>query len=301
MGVIVALSIGVPLVLLAGIALPRAPSVGEFILGFLALAAGLLFAWLVFPWDVTSHHLRLALPVLTVIAGLVGFRRIGTRKKGPPPPWQRWVGAGINVGVLALLAGLCWRVLVGYPAPEDAIRLASPLRDGQYVVGQGGGSPLINGHFNVDPQNHALDILALDAAGRRSAWGATADDLEAFSIFGHPVYSPCDGRVVLSVDGLPDLPVGERDRRNLAGNHVVVDCGGAEVVLAHLRQGSVTVSAGQPVSTQTTLGAVGNSGNTSEPHLHIHAERGGPRGVILDGDAVPMLIDGRYLVRGDVL
>ncbi|MND00911.1 Peptidase family M23 [compost metagenome] len=71
-------------------------------------------------------------------------------------------------------------------------------------------------------------------------------------------------------------------------------------MLAHLREGSVSVSEGQLVSTQTRLGEVGNSGNTSEPHLHIHAKRGA-RGDILDGEAVPFTIDGRYLVRGDVL
>lgn len=100
---------------------------------------------------------------------------------------------------------------------------------------------------------------------------------------------------------LIDQVIGRRDRKNLAGNYVLLDCDGTEVLLAHLRQGSVAVASGQNVTQQTVLGAVGNSGNSSEPHLHLHAERGGERGVILNGEAVPMLIDGRYLVRGDRL
>ena len=58
---------------------------------------------------------------------------------------------------------------------------------------------------------------------------------------------------------------------------------------------------GDSVTTKTTLGKVGNTGNTSEPHLHIHAERGGEPGVILDGVAVPFTIAGQFLTRGDVI
>ncbi len=58
---------------------------------------------------------------------------------------------------------------------------------------------------------------------------------------------------------------------------------------------------GDTVVTETIIGQVGNSGNTSEPHLHIHAERGGEPGGILDGSSVPITINGRFLVRGNVL
>jgi murein DD-endopeptidase MepM/ murein hydrolase activator NlpD len=54
------------------------------------------------------------------------------------------------------------------------------------------------------------------------------------------------------------------------------------------------------VTTQTRLGEVGNSGNTSEPHLHIHAVRGGDPGDLMDGEAVPFTLDGRHLVRGSI-
>jgi murein DD-endopeptidase MepM/ murein hydrolase activator NlpD len=45
------------------------------------------------------------------------------------------------------------------------------------------------------------------------------------------------------------------------------------------------------------LGQVGNSGNSSQPHLHLHAERGGEPGEILVGEAVPITLGGRFLVR----
>jgi murein DD-endopeptidase MepM/ murein hydrolase activator NlpD len=82
---------------------------------------------------------------------------------------------------------------------------------------------------------------------------------------------------------------------------VLVECEGVEVVLAHIKQGSLRVEVGDSVTVETVLGQVGNTGNTSEPHLHIHAEQGGEPGVILDGKAVPITIDGRFLVRGDII
>ena len=107
-------------------------------------------------------------------------------------------------------------------------------------------------------------------------------------------------RVLVTVDGLEDLAPGSTDSQNLAGNHILIACEGVEVLLAHMKQGSVRVSAGQYVDVKTLLGEVGNSGNTSEPHLHIHAEQGGEAGVSLNGEAVPITIEGRFLVRGDV-
>jgi hypothetical protein len=114
--------------------------------------------------------------------------------------------------------------------------------------------------------------------------------------------------VVVAVDGLPDLPVPERDREHMAGNHVIVSCdlsarpageGAPEVwvVLGHLRQGSVRVSPGDVVAVGDPLGRVGNSGNTDEPHLHIHAQTPGTTAAPLSGEPLPMLIDGAWLAR----
>ena len=49
------------------------------------------------------------------------------------------------------------------------------------------------------------------------------------------------------------------------------------------------------------IGKVGNTGNTSEPHLHIHAVEGKATGskIIRESMGVPMLFNDRFLVRGD--
>ncbi|WP_337692488.1 M23 family metallopeptidase [Ornithinimicrobium pratense] len=58
----------------------------------------------------------------------------------------------------------------------------------------------------------------------------------------------------------------------LAGNYVVVEVRlGAFVALCHLREGSITVAPGQSVAAGEVVGQCGNSGNSTEPHLHVQA------------------------------
>jgi murein DD-endopeptidase MepM/ murein hydrolase activator NlpD len=84
------------------------------------------------------------------------------------------------------------------------------------------------------------------------------------------------------------------------GNYVVVRCQDVTVLLAHLMKGSVEVEPGREVKKGQPLGRVGNSGNTTEPHLHIHAARLGPRESILSGEGLPIRFEGRFLVRNDL-
>jgi murein DD-endopeptidase MepM/ murein hydrolase activator NlpD len=82
----------------------------------------------------------------------------------------------------------------------------------------------------------------------------------------------------------------------------VLDLGHGEfALLAHLRRGSVRVRTGQRVRAGTLLGLCGNSGNTSEPHLHFHVQDraklfGAARG--LPATFVDYRADGRRIARG---
>ena len=66
-----------------------------------------------------------------------------------------------------------------------------------------------------------------------------------------------------------------------------------------MRWGSVKVHPGDYVTTDTLLGEVGNSGNSNEPHLHVHAQRPGRPWDPFAGDPLPFTFGGRYLVRND--
>ncbi|MFE4967192.1 M23 family metallopeptidase [Streptomyces sp. NPDC056660] len=159
--------------------------------------------------------------------------------------------------------------------------LLFPLEGSWYVV-QGGGS-LLNHHTRVPEQRGALDLVALGRYGTRTRRGR---ELTAYAAYGRPVRSPCDGTVISAVDTVRDQNPGEIRYQPPYGNHVFLDTGREIVKLAHLRPGSVTVAEGDTVRAGRLLGEVGNSGNTTEPHLHIQAERDGV-GLDLEFTGVP--------------
>ncbi|NTV38254.1 MAG: M23 family metallopeptidase, partial [Anaerolineales bacterium] len=149
-------------------------------------------------------------------------------------------------------------------------------------------------------QSYALDIVRLDPFGRR-AQGLWPTDLGRYHIFGEPVYAPCAGVVAQTEGQLPDQTPPETDPRRPAGNFVRLECGEFDVLLAHLMHASLTVYPGQRVQRGHLIGRVGNSGLSTEPHLHLHAQRRGPEGDFLAGEPMPVSIDGRFLVRNSRL
>lgn len=239
------------------------------------------------------------------LAALSLFRRPASttpsRRSGPTAGF-RFVAFSV-LPALAVVALCFWIVLGGGPA-DGAFEVDYPLHAGTYYVVQGGGHPLLNYHGSkAAAQRYALDIVRLGSAGRR-AGGLYPDRLEAYAVFGDTVASPMTGVVVVAADGFPDLIPPSMDRKHPAGNHVVVRRDTVYVVLAHLQNGTIRVSAGDSVHAGRPVALVGNSGNTSEPHLHIHAVSGPPEvrnadSLLFRGKAVPLRFNGRFLVRND--
>jgi len=106
------------------------------------------------------------------------------------------------------------------------------------------------------------------------------------------------------VSDLPDQEIGRSDLRNPAGNHVVLDLGNDEYAfLAHMQQDSIEVAAGDQVAAGQMIGRCGNSGNTTEPHLHFHMQTT-PN--LADGEGLPAFFedyraDGNTVMRGQPL
>ena len=142
---------------------------------------------------------------------------------------------------------------------------------------------------------YALDFLAVDDDGRTAPARSlrtvfATEPPELFHVFGRPLYSPLAGTVVSVHDGEPDhearrsvltlIPYGlsqpQRIRQGLAailGNHVIIQVaeGPHYVGLVHLQRGSVQASPGDRVGVGDQIGRCGNSGNSTQPHLHIQA------------------------------
>jgi hypothetical protein len=275
--------------------------------GSLLLILGLtrIGLWLFPPWWVPA--------VSTVAVALAGVWIVRRRSWTSAMPGGALAWARVALFVLAGVAGGYWvaRARTAGRLPDDRppVDLAFPLEQGRYLVVNGGAWTMINAHrASMDStvvrlrdwrgNGHAVDIVAIDAVGSRAS-GVLPEDPAAYRIFGVRVLAPCAGNVVAAVDGVRDLPVPQQDLENKAGNHVILECGGVHVVLAHFRQGSLRVEHGETVEAGEWIGSVGNSGMSTEPHLHIHAQLPGPRDSPMAGDPLPMRLGGRYLVRGD--
>ena len=104
-------------------------------------------------------------------------------------------------------------LLRGYLVPDGTVDLVSPLK-GTYVVLNGGTSPFTNAHFRVRPQNYALDILGVNSIGARASLMGSGRVLENYVIYGASIRSPCDGRIAVVVNNLPDHSPPARDTEN---------------------------------------------------------------------------------------
>lgn len=268
----------------------------EWFVKVLYTGAFLFYIFLAGRWDWLSYYLRFAWLALFAVALIISYRRIRDVPIFVSLDRPRWLGLGSNLIVLLLFLGALTITIRGYFYADQPVRLAFPLQDGRYYIGQGGNSSLLNYHNSNQAQQYALDIVAINAAGMRVR-GIYPSDVERYVIFGDTVHSPCDGIVKEAIDGLPDQAPPTADREHLAGNHVVIVCKGVQVLLAHLQSESVLVQAGDTVVTGQPLGQVGNSGNTTEPHLHIHAVKANNTEDILAGKGVPLLLEEKFAVR----
>lgn len=305
MAELVLLQLLIPLGLLAWLGFGRARSRAGWVLG-IALVGGYLVAvalaglWLVLPPHLPVIYLAL------FVAALVRSRRALRAPSVWPTGARGWAGFAFQ-SVLALLAvGLALQALSGRRPPDGpVVDLAFPLRGGTYSVVNGGSTGLVNAHLMTltgeryrpyRGQSYGVDLVKLGSWGFR-ARGLAPRDPSAYAIFGDPVYAPCSGPVIQALDGLRDLRPPEIDREHMAGNHVLLACRDAWVLLGHLREGSVRVRDRDAVAQGQEIGRVGNTGNTDEPHLHIHAQRPGTKEAPLGGDPLPIRLDGRYLPR----
>ncbi len=221
-----------------------------------------------------------------------------------------WISVSV-FGVLGLLSFYYAALTVSAVASArtyvgEAKTLAFPLEGGRFIVFFGGGNQIVNlTHPQSTSSRYALDIGALGSVtlGATGATGLYPTELGAYAAYDAQIVAPCSGTVAWTIDQLPDLVPGNMAIDNRFGNQVVLHCDGDSVVLGHLRPGTIVVEDGQDVHVGDPIGRVGNSGNTMLPHLHIHVVRGIATDVsaLLEWEPVPMLFEGRFLVRFDVV
>lgn len=204
----------------------------------------------------------------------------------------------------------------------DSVALALPFA-GRWLVQNSPASRVPSHGTELFGTSHAIDFVPIGEDGRsapRSISSMLATERpESFVGFGRPVLAPVTGEVVAVLDGEEDhvarrsvpaliayaLTQRSRIRRGaaaIAGNHVAIRAGEALVLLAHLRAGSVSVRPGQRIDAGDPIGACGNSGNSTEPHLHVQVSESFER----SARGVPLVFThpehGRWVPRnGEIL
>ena len=169
------------------------------------------------------------------------------------------------------IAGLVFKP---YTETKEIIRNTTKMKlpfKGEWSVTWGGDTKEQNYHVESLAQKNAFDILIKDEQG--STHKGTGESNEDYYAFGKELYAPCDGEVVLVVDGVKDNIPGVLNPIYIPGNTVIIKTANGEFAFfAHFKQNSIVVKQGQKVSSGALLGLCGNSGNSSEPHLHFHLQ-----------------------------
>jgi hypothetical protein len=161
------------------------------------------------------------------------------------------------------------------PAPlstedyQSQLTYELPVR-GEWVTLAGGREKARNYHATFPPVRWGFDFTRVVDGAKFELDGKKAAD---WHCFGEPVYAPVDGEIVRLENHHVDNHPGEISPTSMTGNHVVIKAAPAEFVyLSHLQKGSIVVTLDQQVKRGDLLGRCGNSGQSPEPHLHMHVQ-----------------------------
>jgi hypothetical protein len=153
---------------------------------------------------------------------------------------------------------------------ESTVAYQLPF-EGAWLVVWGGDTALENYHVGYRTDRHAYDILVWNDGSTYSGDGTRNED---YWCYGQSLFAPAAGTVVEMLDGVPDNKPGEvNPEPHPGGNHLVIQTADGEfLILAHMKQNSLLVKLGDQVAAGDPLGLAGNSGHSTEPHLHIHLQ-----------------------------
>ncbi len=189
---------------------------------------------------------------------------------------------------------------------ETAVRngtpivISSPLRGDGWLAANGPSNA--SGHrralIPVGGAAHIAQRFAIDWVQLREDGKTFAGDQlknESYRCYGAEALAVADGVVAGIKDGIPENVPGANSRavpitlETVGGNYVILDLGqGRYAFYAHLQPGSLRVKVGDKVKRGQVVGLVGNSGNSTEPHLHFHI---GNKNAPLASEGLPYVLD----------
>ncbi len=153
---------------------------------------------------------------------------------------------------------------------QSKVPIRLPFK-GEWFVFWGGDSKKLNQHHNNPAQKYAFDFVIVDKKGK--TYSKSRSRNENYYCFNQEVVAPANGIVVQVIDGVDDNQPGYLNGYWVPGNTVIIENSKKLYsVLSHFKQNSVKTKVGQKIKAGDLLGLCGNSGNSSEPHLHFHLQ-----------------------------
>ncbi|MFJ7185665.1 M23 family metallopeptidase [Lysinibacillus xylanilyticus] len=188
---------------------------------------------------------------------------------------------------------------IAYPKTDQQYtknKYIMPIR-GEWFVFWGGTNEFVNYHYVYENQRYAYDLVKVQDG---QSYQNSPIRNEDFYAFDEDIIAPADGKVVEVVDGIKDNVPGEMDERNAAGNYVVIEHANNEFsMIAHFKKNSILVKSGDTVTEGQLIGKCGNSGNSSEAHIHFQVMDSPD---IVYGKSIRILFkDGNEPIQGDTI
>ncbi|MGG3891209.1 M23 family metallopeptidase [Metabacillus fastidiosus] len=259
-----------------------------FLLWISVFFLGGLFS--VYAWTL----LKMVLPIaglLGIIINIILFIVFMIRKKKMMKLCMNLI---VNIALVFPLLMTMNIIILAYPNnlehAKPAVTVEWPFTE-QTVVGWGGDTIENNlPHVIWSSERWAYDLVM-------EPYDIGSSNNEDYGIWNKEVYSPVSGTVIAAYDEEADIVPGSEQFISMEGNYVYIkiDETGTYLLLNHLKKDSVSVKVGDQVNQGDVIGRVGNSGSTSEPHLHIHHQRQDPTKVIY-----PILAEGLPLFFEDI-
>ena len=164
---------------------------------------------------------------------------------------------------------------------QNTTKLFLPFND-EWFVFWGGDTKLQNIHHDTANQKFAFDFVVLDSSDK--SYLGDGKKNENYYCFEREILSSADGKIVEVINGVKDNKPGSLNPYSAMGNAVVIEHNRQEIsVLAHLKLGSIKVKVRDKILAGQPIGLCGNSGNSSEPHLHFQFQ---DNPVIQDGQGI---------------
>jgi hypothetical protein len=160
---------------------------------------------------------------------------------------------------------------------NGSVKYSLPFH-GTWAVVNGGVEKASSHSWGIQTQRYAYDFLILDQEGH--SFSGRRTELSDYYCYGKKILAPADGEVIEAKDRNPDSAIlgnGRADcaARDIRGNYILIRHAENEYgLLAHLKPGSIRVKPGVIVKRGQHIADCGNSGNTSEPHLHFQIQDG---------------------------